>query len=124
MKILDRLIGSLRGCCQLLPDLRQGGDARYTMADLSAFSLFFLQSPSSLAHQHRLEAMAPTYLIEEANGLHFSGDPEALIEGAEPLEAVVHGDGTRRFFGGVAFPAAEAGDGPAGPGEGMSGVGI
>ena len=34
MKILDRLIGSLRGCCQLLPDIRRGGDARYTMADI------------------------------------------------------------------------------------------
>jgi hypothetical protein len=48
MEILDRLIASLRGCCQSLPDSRQGGDARYTMADigLSAFSLFFMQSPS------------------------------------------------------------------------------
>src|SRR4029450_402957 len=57
MKILDRLIGSLRRCCHSLPDIRQGGDARYTMADvgLSAFSLFFLQSPSFLAHQRRLE---------------------------------------------------------------------
>ena len=55
MKILDRLIASLRGCCQSLPDLRQGGDVRYTMADMSAFSLFFLQSPSFLAHQRRLE---------------------------------------------------------------------
>jgi hypothetical protein len=57
MKTLDRLIASLRGCCQLLPDLRQGGGARYTMADigLSAFSLFFMQSPSFLAHQRRLE---------------------------------------------------------------------
>ncbi len=57
MKILDRLIGALRGCCHSLPDLRQGGDTRDTMADigLSAFSLFFLQSPSFLAHQRRLE---------------------------------------------------------------------
>src|SRR3954452_17945375 len=57
MKILDRLIGSLRGCCHSLPDLRQGGGPRYTMADvgLSAFSLFFMQSPSFLAHQRRLE---------------------------------------------------------------------
>jgi hypothetical protein len=56
MKILD--LGALRGCCHSLPDLRQGGDARYTMADigLAAFSLFFLQSPSFLAHQRRLEA--------------------------------------------------------------------
>jgi hypothetical protein len=48
MKILDRLTGSLRGCCHSLPDLRQGGDVRYTMVDigLSAFSLFFMQSPS------------------------------------------------------------------------------
>jgi hypothetical protein len=57
MEILDRLIASLRGCCQSLPDSRQGGDARYTMADigLSAFSLFFMQSPSFLAHQRRLD---------------------------------------------------------------------
>ena len=57
MKLLNRLIGALRGCCHSLPDLRQGGDVRYTMADigLSAFSLFFMQSPSFLAHQRRLE---------------------------------------------------------------------
>src|SRR3954463_1753873 len=57
MKILDRLIGSLRGCCHSLPDLRQGGGTRYTMADigLSAVFLFFLQNPSFLAHQRRLE---------------------------------------------------------------------
>jgi hypothetical protein len=55
MKILDHLIEALRGCCHSLPDLRQGGDARYTMADMSAFSLFFMQSPSFLAHQRRLE---------------------------------------------------------------------
>jgi hypothetical protein len=57
MKTLNRLIASLRDCCQSLPDVRQGGEARYTMAEigLSAFSLFFLQSPSFLAHQRRLE---------------------------------------------------------------------
>jgi hypothetical protein len=53
MKILD--LASLRGCCQSLPDLRQGGYVRYTMADMSAFSLFFMQSSSFLAHQRRLE---------------------------------------------------------------------
>jgi hypothetical protein len=48
LKILDCLIGSLRRCCHSLPNLRQGGDLRYTMADigLSTFSLFFLPSPS------------------------------------------------------------------------------
>src|SRR3954467_12104462 len=58
MKNLERLIGWLGGSCHSLPDLRQGGDTRYTMADigLSAFSLFFLQSPSFLAHQRRVGA--------------------------------------------------------------------
>src|SRR4051794_41966275 len=84
MKILDRLIGSLRGCCQSLPDLRRGGDVRYTMADigLSAFFLFFLQSPSFLAHQRRLEAGEgrvdlPTlvWLVHIPRGKHIPGLP-------------------------------------------------
>jgi hypothetical protein len=53
MKILDRLIGSLRGCYRSLPDLRHGGGMRHTMADigLSAFSQFLMQNPSFLARQ-------------------------------------------------------------------------
>jgi hypothetical protein len=39
-----------------LPDKRQGANGRYTMADigLAAFSVFFMQSPSFLAHQRHL----------------------------------------------------------------------
>ena len=57
MKILDRLIASLRGCCQLLPDLRQGGGARYTMADigLSACRRFPCSSCRARRSQRRLE---------------------------------------------------------------------
>ena len=56
MEVLDTLIGCLRRCCAALPDRRTGANARYTMADigLSAFSVFFLQSPSFLAHQRQL----------------------------------------------------------------------
>src|SRR3712207_3576229 len=58
MDLLDTLLGSLRRCCDTLPDPRRGANCRYTMADigLAAFSVFFTQSPSFLAHQRHLEA--------------------------------------------------------------------
>lgn len=56
METLDRLLGSLRECCAGLPDKRTGKNGRYGMADigLAAFSVFFMQSPSFLAHQQHL----------------------------------------------------------------------
>ena len=124
MKILDRLIVSLRGCCQSLPDLRQGGDVRYTMADLSAFSLFFMQSPSFLAHQRRLEegqgrsncqnglrhdsnptklglmdcaGLADAYLIGMSEGPNFDAAMERRFqEYVEDLGTVVGNDARRR----------------------------
>lgn len=58
MSALESLIGELREVCAGLPDRRKGpGDGAYPMADigLSAFSLFFMGSPSFLAHQRALE---------------------------------------------------------------------
>jgi len=56
MEILDTLLGSLRRHCETLPDKRTGKNATYPMADigLAAFSVFFMQSPSFLAHQRQL----------------------------------------------------------------------
>jgi hypothetical protein len=55
---LESLICDLRAVCAGLPDRRQGPAATctYSMADigLSAFSLFFMGSPSFLAHQRVL----------------------------------------------------------------------
>jgi hypothetical protein len=50
---LERYIAALRERCGQLPDKRSGRNTRYGMADigLSAFSVFFMQSPSFLAHQ-------------------------------------------------------------------------
>src|SRR5215469_18660694 len=47
----------LRETCASLPDKRTGSNARYTMADIgmAAFSVFFMQSPSFLAHQRHLQ---------------------------------------------------------------------
>jgi hypothetical protein len=57
MGVLERLFGSLRRCLNGLPDKRRGMNATFKMGDIgmSAFSAFFMQSPSFLAHQRRLE---------------------------------------------------------------------
>jgi hypothetical protein len=56
---VEHLIGELREVCAGLPDQRKGlrRDGDYTMTDigLSAFSIFFMGSPSFLAHQRALE---------------------------------------------------------------------
>jgi len=56
---LESLIAELTDVCAGLPDRRTGPrrDGEYTMADigLSAFSMFFMGSPSFLAHQRALE---------------------------------------------------------------------
>src|SRR5215210_8724725 len=56
MDVPDALLGCLRRCCETLPDKRTGKNATYPMADigLAAFSVFFMQSPSFLAHQRQL----------------------------------------------------------------------
>lgn len=55
---LENWIAALRDRCAVLPDRRTGSNSRYTMADigLAAFSVFFMQSPSFLAHQKALAA--------------------------------------------------------------------
>jgi hypothetical protein len=59
VSVVEDLIAELATVCAGLPDQRTGPhrDGDYTMADigLSAFSLFFMGSPSFLAHQRRLE---------------------------------------------------------------------
>jgi hypothetical protein len=54
---LDSLLGSLRGCLDRFPDKRRGANTMYSMADIgmAAFSVFFMQSPSFLAHQRQFE---------------------------------------------------------------------
>jgi hypothetical protein len=57
VKLLMGLLTSLSERCADLPDLRTGKNRQYTMRDigLAAFSLFFMQDPSFLAHQKRLQ---------------------------------------------------------------------
>ena len=57
MNRFESLLGSLRRCCETFPDLRRGSNATYKIADIgmAAFSVFFMQSPSFMAHQRRLQ---------------------------------------------------------------------
>jgi len=52
----EDLISGLRATCAGLPDKRRGKNRHYLMADIgmAAFSPFFMQSPSFLAHQRHL----------------------------------------------------------------------
>ena len=56
MNRLPTLLGHLRQGCETFPDKRHGANQIYAMADIAmaAFSVFFMQSPSFLAHQQRL----------------------------------------------------------------------
>jgi hypothetical protein len=60
---LESYITALRQRCGELPDKRSGSNARYSMADigLSAFSVFFMQSLSFLAHQRALAKRVHRY---------------------------------------------------------------
>lgn len=51
------LVGHLRNVLAELPDWRKGKNLSYAMEDfgLSAFSVFFTQSPSFLAHQKAMQ---------------------------------------------------------------------
>lgn len=51
------MLDHLRKCFEAFPDPREGGNGQYLMSDfgMAAFSVFFMQSPSFLAHQERLE---------------------------------------------------------------------
>lgn len=57
MSLLETLLSDLRAACAGLADKRKGESGHYTMADIgmAAFSVFFMQSPSFLAHQRALE---------------------------------------------------------------------
>jgi len=58
VRLLDSLLGSLRGCLDGFPDKRRGINTTYPIGDIgmAAFSVFFMQSPSFLAHQQHFEA--------------------------------------------------------------------
>lgn len=55
--MLDSILGKVRSRLEQLPDVRRGNNTQYEVADaaLSALSVFFMQSPSFLAHQRDMQ---------------------------------------------------------------------
>src|SRR5512147_246860 len=62
----------LRWTLEQFTDPRQGKNTRYTLVDagLSAFSVFFMQSPSFLEYQRRLEQAHGTSNAQTLFGVH------------------------------------------------------
>ena len=56
-KVFKKIVDELSGCFEKLPDYREGLNTRYEIKDaaVSAFSVFFTQSPSFLASQRLLQ---------------------------------------------------------------------
>jgi hypothetical protein len=57
MRPLEALLEALRDCLDRFPDKRRGINTTYSMGEvgMAAFSVFFMQSPSFLAHQRHFE---------------------------------------------------------------------
>jgi hypothetical protein len=69
----SHLIATLRRTFEALPDVRRpGGNTRYAMEDaaLSAFSVFFMQSPSFLAWQRSMQESQGRNNAQSLFGVH------------------------------------------------------
>lgn len=91
METLSRLIRTLRETCARLPDKRTGNNARYTMADIgmAAYSVFFMQSPSFLAHQRQLQegpghGRSNCETLFEMMGIPCDNHIRAMLDPVEP----------------------------------------
>jgi len=85
------LIRTLRETCARLPDKRTGNNARYTMADIgmAAYSVFFMQSPSFLAHQRHLQegpghGRSNCETLFEMMGIPCDNHIRAMLDPVEP----------------------------------------
>ena len=85
------MIRTLRETCARLPDKRTGNNARYTMADIgmAAYSVFFMQSPSFLAHQRQLQegpghGRSNCETLFEMMGIPCDNHIRAMLDPVEP----------------------------------------
>ena len=89
MKLLDTYLAALRDVCSRLPDPRKGLNRKFTMVDIamSAFSIFFLGSPSFLAHQRALTERLGTANTDTLFGIRrIPGDAQIrrILDGIDP----------------------------------------
>src|SRR6476659_6340581 len=111
MEMLESLLAGVRSACAGFPDRRRG-NVTYSMADigLSAFSLFFMQSESFLAHQRALDERRKTSNCQSLFGMtavpsdnHIRamphpGHPSPLQAGVEQTLEMLRQHGGLRAF--------------------------
>ena len=71
-RLFDEIVASCRQVLSSLTDKRTGKNSRYGMEDaaLSAFSVFFTQTPSFLAYQRRMEGSKGKSKAQSLFGVH------------------------------------------------------
>lgn len=87
--LFDTIVGSFRQVLSSLPDKRTGRNSRYGMADagLSAFSVFFTQTPSFLSYQRMMAGSKGHSNAQSLFGVHQipSDNPiRALLDPVKP----------------------------------------
>ena len=87
--MLSDIVKQLRTTFETFTDLRCGKNTRYTMVDaaLSAFSVFFMQSPSFLEHQRTLQETQGKNNAQTLFGVYqipTDNHTRTLLDGVEP----------------------------------------
>jgi hypothetical protein len=84
----DTLVGSFRQLLEGLPDQRTGKNTRYGMEDaaLSAFSVFFTQTPSFLAFQRMMEKSKGRSNVQTLFGIHQTPCDNHIRDLLDPLK--------------------------------------
>lgn len=88
---LERMVKRIAQCLEGFPDPRTGKNTQYEMVDagMGAFSVFFTQSPSFLAHQEDLKRRKGRSNAESLFGMeHIPSDNQirALLDGVDPSQ--------------------------------------
>jgi hypothetical protein len=84
----DTLVGSFRKLLESLPDKRTGKNTSYGMEDaaLSAFSVFFTQTPSFLAFQRTIEKSKGRSNVQTLFGVHQIPSDNHIRDLLDPLQ--------------------------------------
>jgi hypothetical protein len=84
----DTLVGSFRQLLESLPDKRTGKNTSYGMEDaaLSAFSVFFTQTPSFLAFQRTIEKSKGRSNVQTLFGVHQIPSDNHIRDLLDPLK--------------------------------------
>jgi len=86
--LFDTIVGSFRQVLSSLPDKRTGKNTRYGMEDaaLSAFSVFFTQTPSFLAYQRMMEGTKGQSNAQSLFGVHQTPSDNHIRDLLDPVK--------------------------------------